>query len=88
MAPAGRPAPPEPSSDHRHRNYTPVISRSRTQLPQALTRYNSDRGCQYTGGDFAELARANGVVPSVGSKGDCLLRSRKITIRDLACRLR
>ena len=31
----------------------------------------TDRGCQYTGGDFAELARANGVVLSVGRKGEC-----------------
>ena len=28
-------------------------------------------GCQYTSTDFAELARANGVVLSVGRKGEC-----------------
>jgi transposase InsO family protein len=33
--------------------------------------FHSDRGCQYTGHDFAELARANGVVLSVGRKGEC-----------------
>ena len=32
---------------------------------------HSDRGCQYTSGDFAELARANGVVLSLGRKGEC-----------------
>lgn len=33
--------------------------------------FHSDRGCQYTSGDFAELARANGVVLSVSRKGQC-----------------
>ena len=33
--------------------------------------FHSDRGCQYTSRDFAELARANGVVLSVGRKGEC-----------------
>jgi transposase InsO family protein len=33
--------------------------------------FHSDRGRQYTGHDFAELARANGVVLSVGRKGEC-----------------
>ena len=33
--------------------------------------FHSDRGCQYTSGDFAELARAHGVVLSVGRKGEC-----------------
>jgi len=33
--------------------------------------FHSDRGCQYTSADFAELARANGVVLSVGRKGEC-----------------
>ena len=33
--------------------------------------FHSDRGCQYTSGDFATLARANGVVLSVGRKGEC-----------------
>lgn len=33
--------------------------------------FHSDRGCQYTSSDFAELARANGVVLSVSRKGQC-----------------
>jgi putative transposase len=33
--------------------------------------FHSDRGCQYTSGDFADLARRNGVVLSVGMKGEC-----------------
>ena len=33
--------------------------------------FHSDRGCQYTSGDYAQLARANGVVLSVGRKGEC-----------------
>ena len=33
--------------------------------------FHSDRGCQYTSKDFADLARANGVVLSVGRKGEC-----------------
>ena len=33
--------------------------------------FHSDRGCQYTSKDFADLARRNGVVLSVGSKGEC-----------------
>jgi transposase InsO family protein len=33
--------------------------------------FHSDRGCQYTSRDFAELARANGVVLSMGRKGEC-----------------
>jgi transposase InsO family protein len=33
--------------------------------------FHSDRGCQYTSGDFAELTRTNGVVLSVGRKGEC-----------------
>lgn len=33
--------------------------------------FHTDRGCQYTSRDFAELARANGVVLSVGRKGEC-----------------
>jgi putative transposase len=32
--------------------------------------FHSDRGCQYTSKDFADLARANGVVLSVGRKGE------------------
>jgi transposase InsO family protein len=33
--------------------------------------FHSDRGCQYTSTDFADLARSNGVVLSVGRKGEC-----------------
>jgi transposase InsO family protein len=33
--------------------------------------FHSDRGCQYTSTDYAELARANGMVLSVGRKGEC-----------------
>jgi transposase InsO family protein len=33
--------------------------------------FHSDRGCQYTSQNFADLARANGVVLSVGRKGEC-----------------
>jgi transposase InsO family protein len=33
--------------------------------------FHSDRGCQYTSSDYGELAIANGVVLSVGRKGEC-----------------
>jgi len=33
--------------------------------------FHSDRGCQYPSGDFAVLARPNGVVLSVSGKGEC-----------------
>ena len=33
--------------------------------------FHSDRGCQYTSADYATFARANGVVLSVGRKGEC-----------------
>ncbi len=33
--------------------------------------FHSDRGCQYTSLDYGEVARANGVVLSVGRVGDC-----------------
>lgn len=33
--------------------------------------FHSDRGCQYTSWDFADLARSNGVVLSVSRKGEC-----------------
>jgi transposase InsO family protein len=33
--------------------------------------FHSDRGCQYTSQDFAEMARNNGVVLSIGRKGEC-----------------
>ncbi len=42
-----------------------------TRRPPEGVIFHSDRGCQYTSRDFAELARANGVVPSVGMKGEC-----------------
>jgi transposase InsO family protein len=41
------------------------------RAPQEGVIFHSDRGRQYTGHDFAELARANGVVLSVGRKGEC-----------------
>jgi putative transposase len=41
------------------------------RAPEEGVIFHSDRGCQYTSGDFAELARANGVVLSVGRKGEC-----------------
>ena len=42
-----------------------------TRRPANGVIFHSDRGCQYTSKDFAELARANGVVLSVGRKGEC-----------------
>ena len=41
------------------------------RAPRGGLIFHSDRGRQYTSGDFAELARANGVVLSVGRKGEC-----------------
>jgi putative transposase len=41
------------------------------RAPETGVIFHSDRGCQYTSRDFAELARANGVVLSVGRKGEC-----------------
>jgi transposase InsO family protein len=41
------------------------------RAPERGVIFHSDRGRQYTSGDFAELARANGVVLSVGRKGEC-----------------
>ena len=41
------------------------------RTPQEGVIFHSDRGCQYTSKDFAELARSNGVVLSVGRKGEC-----------------
>jgi transposase InsO family protein len=41
------------------------------RTPEKGVIFHSDRGCQYTSGDFAELARANGVVLSVSRKGEC-----------------
>jgi putative transposase len=42
-----------------------------TRRPSKGVIFHSDRGCQYTSKDFAELARNNGVVLSVGRKGEC-----------------
>jgi len=39
--------------------------------PEEGVVFHSDRGCQYTSTDFANLARSNGVVLSVGRKGEC-----------------
>jgi transposase InsO family protein len=41
------------------------------RAPQEGVIFHSDRGCQYTSTDFADLARSNGVVLSVGRKGEC-----------------
>jgi putative transposase len=41
------------------------------RAPERGVIFHSDRGCQYTSGDFAALARANGVVLSVSRKGEC-----------------
>jgi transposase InsO family protein len=42
-----------------------------TRRPPPGVIFHSDRGCQYTSGDYAALARANGVVLSVGLAGEC-----------------
>src|SRR5579875_168204 len=39
--------------------------------PAAGVIFHSDRGCQYTSGAYAALARANGVILSVSRKGEC-----------------
>jgi putative transposase len=41
------------------------------RAPEQGLIFHSDRGSQYTSSDFAELARAHGVVLSVGRKGEC-----------------
>jgi putative transposase len=41
------------------------------RAPEEGVIFHSDRGCQYTSRDFAELARENGVVLSVSRKGEC-----------------
>jgi transposase InsO family protein len=41
------------------------------RAPEEGLIFHSDRGCQYTSRDFADLARANGVVLSVGRTGEC-----------------
>jgi putative transposase len=42
-----------------------------TRRPAPGVIFHSDRGCQYTSGDYAALARANGVILSVSRKGEC-----------------
>lgn len=42
-----------------------------TRRPAEGVIFHSDRGCQYTSADYANLVRANGVVLSVGRKGEC-----------------
>ncbi len=42
-----------------------------TRVPERGLIFHSDRGCQYSSKNFAELARRNGVVLSVGRKGEC-----------------
>ncbi|MFN8037134.1 MAG: IS3 family transposase [Acidimicrobiia bacterium] len=42
-----------------------------TRQPAKGVIFHSDRGCQYTSKDFGELARRNGVVLSIGRKGEC-----------------
>jgi transposase InsO family protein len=42
-----------------------------TRRPPPGAVFHSDRGCQYTSGDYARLARTNGVELSVGMTGQC-----------------
>jgi len=48
-----------------------LTSAFRTRTPGRGLIFHSDRGCQYTSTDFAALCRRNGVVLSVGRKGEC-----------------
>jgi transposase InsO family protein len=43
----------------------------RSRGPDEGLIFHSDRGCQYTSADYGELARLNGVVLSIGRKGEC-----------------
>ena len=43
----------------------------KNRSPEEGLIFHSDRGCQYTSADYGELTRANGVVLSVGCKGEC-----------------
>jgi transposase InsO family protein len=43
----------------------------RTRGPAGGCIFHSDRGCQYTSAEYGELARLNGVVLSIGRKGEC-----------------
>jgi transposase InsO family protein len=42
-----------------------------TRQPPLGAVFHSDRGCQYTSADYANIARAHGVVLSVGRTGQC-----------------
>jgi putative transposase len=42
-----------------------------TRRPPPGAIFHSDRGCQYTSIDYAHVARANGVVLSIGMTGQC-----------------
>jgi transposase InsO family protein len=42
-----------------------------TRRPPPGVIFHSDRGCQYTSRDYADLARTSGVVLSVGLAGEC-----------------
>ena len=42
-----------------------------TRGPEKGLVFHSDRGCQYTSREFGELAKRNGVVLSIGRKGEC-----------------
>ena len=42
-----------------------------SRRPEKGVIFHSDRGCQYVSRNYAELARANGVVLSVGMAGQC-----------------
>jgi len=43
----------------------------RTRGPEQGLIFHSDRGCQYTSAEYGQLARRNGVVLSIGRKGEC-----------------
>ena len=43
----------------------------RNRSPEEGLIFHSDRGCQYTSADYGKLTRDNGVVLSVGRKGEC-----------------
>jgi transposase InsO family protein len=43
----------------------------RNRRPEAGLTFHSDRGCQYTSKDYGDLARRNGVVLSLGRRGQC-----------------
>ena len=43
----------------------------RTRGPREGLIFHSDRGCQYTSTEYGELAKSNGIVLSLGRKGQC-----------------